>query len=79
MGTSLARTGTYSIVAVDAASGQMGIGVQTHWFNVGALVPWTEVGVGIAATQDGHGYYLVASDGGCSPLAAQRSKGRLAG
>jgi uncharacterized Ntn-hydrolase superfamily protein len=53
MGTSLgrARTGTYSIVAVDAASGQMGIGVQTHWFNVGALVPWTEVGVGIAATQ----------------------------
>jgi uncharacterized Ntn-hydrolase superfamily protein len=46
-----ARTGTYSIVAVDAESGQMGIGVQTHWFNVGALVPWTEVGVGVAATQ----------------------------
>ena len=53
MGTSLvrARTGTYSIVAIDAASGQMGIGVQTHWFNVGALVPWTEVGIGVAATQ----------------------------
>lgn len=46
-----ARRGTYSIVARDPATGAMAVGVQTHWFNVGGLVPWAEAGVGVVATQ----------------------------
>lgn len=42
---------TYSIVARDAATGQMGVAVQSHWFSVGAVVPWAEAGVGAIATQ----------------------------
>lgn len=42
---------TYSIVARDAATGQLGVAVQSHWFSVGALVPWAEAGVGAVATQ----------------------------
>lgn len=42
---------TYSIVARDSDTGQMGVAVQSHWFNVGALVPWAEAGVGAVATQ----------------------------
>lgn len=42
---------TYSIVAFDRASGQLGVAVQSHWFSVGALVPWAEAGVGAVATQ----------------------------
>lgn len=42
---------TYSIVARDPESGQMGVAVQTHWFNVGSRVPWAEAGVGAIATQ----------------------------
>ena len=42
---------TYSIVARDAASGEMGVAVQSHWFSVGALCPWAEAGVGAVATQ----------------------------
>lgn len=42
---------TYSIVARDAATGQMGVAVQSHWFSVGAIVPWAEAGVGAIATQ----------------------------
>lgn len=42
---------TYSIVARDAATGQMGVGVQSHWFSVGSVVPWAEAGVGAVATQ----------------------------
>jgi uncharacterized Ntn-hydrolase superfamily protein len=42
---------TYSIVARDPATGQMGVAVQSHWFSVGALVPWAEPGVGAVATQ----------------------------
>ena len=42
---------TYSIVARDAATGQMGVAVQSNWFSVGALVPWAEAGVGAVATQ----------------------------
>jgi uncharacterized Ntn-hydrolase superfamily protein len=43
--------GTYSIVAVDRDAGQLGAAVQTHWFGVGALVPWVGAGVGAVATQ----------------------------
>lgn len=42
---------TYSIVARDAVTGELGVAVQTRWFNVGASVPWAEPGVGAVATQ----------------------------
>lgn len=42
---------TYSIVAIDKQSGQMGVAVQSHWFSVGPIVPWAEAGVGVVATQ----------------------------
>ncbi|QAA82389.1 DUF1028 domain-containing protein [Aequorivita sp. H23M31] len=42
---------TYSIVARDAKTGEMGVAVQSHWFNVGTVVPWAEAGVGVVATQ----------------------------
>lgn len=42
---------TYSIVAVDSATGEIGAAVQSHWFNVGAIVVWAEPGVGAVATQ----------------------------
>jgi len=42
---------TYSIVARDPATGEMGVAVQSHWFSVGSIVPWAEAGVGAVATQ----------------------------
>ncbi|MCA1594022.1 MAG: DUF1028 domain-containing protein [Acidobacteria bacterium] len=42
---------TFSIVARDAATGELGVAVQSHWFSVGQLVPWAEAGVGAIATQ----------------------------
>ena len=42
---------TYSIVARDAATGEMGVAVQSHWFSVGSIVSWAEAGVGAIATQ----------------------------
>ena len=42
---------TYSAIAVDPAARQMGVAVQSHWFAVGAIVPWAEPGVGVLATQ----------------------------
>jgi uncharacterized Ntn-hydrolase superfamily protein len=42
---------TYSIVARDPATGELGVAVQTRWFNVGETVPWAEPGVGAVATQ----------------------------
>ncbi|MBX3032264.1 MAG: DUF1028 domain-containing protein [Chloroflexi bacterium] len=42
---------TYSIIAVDAATGEIGIAAQTCWPAVGASVPWVEAGVGAVATQ----------------------------
>jgi uncharacterized Ntn-hydrolase superfamily protein len=42
---------TYSIVARDPESGQLGVAVQSHWFSVGAVVPWAAPGVGAVATQ----------------------------
>jgi uncharacterized Ntn-hydrolase superfamily protein len=42
---------TYSIVARDPQTGQMGVAVQSHWFSVGQIVPWAEAGVGAIATQ----------------------------
>ncbi|MFY7936068.1 MAG: DUF1028 domain-containing protein [Flavobacterium sp.] len=42
---------TYSIVAYDPHTGDMGIAVQSHWFSVGTSVSWGEAGVGLVATQ----------------------------
>jgi uncharacterized Ntn-hydrolase superfamily protein len=42
---------TYSIVARDPQTGQLGVAVQSHWFSVGSLVAWAEAGVGAVATQ----------------------------
>jgi uncharacterized Ntn-hydrolase superfamily protein len=42
---------TYSIVARDPQTGDMGVAVQSHWFSVGSIVTWAEAGVGAVATQ----------------------------
>lgn len=42
---------TYSIVARDPETGEMGVAVQSHWFSVGSIVTWGEAGVGVVATQ----------------------------
>src|SRR3972149_7620476 len=42
---------TYSIVAFDPETGDMGVAVQSHWFSVGTIVSWGEAGVGVIATQ----------------------------
>jgi uncharacterized Ntn-hydrolase superfamily protein len=42
---------TYSIVALDERTGELGVAVQTRWLAVGALVPWLRPGVGAIATQ----------------------------
>ena len=45
------RHGTYSIVALDPATGELGAAVQSHWFSVGSLCTWARPGIGAAATQ----------------------------
>lgn len=42
---------TYSIVAFDSATGDLGVAVQSKFPNVGGLVPWAQAGVGAVATQ----------------------------
>ncbi len=42
---------TYSIVARDAQTVELAVGVQSHWFSVGSVVSWGEAGVGVIATQ----------------------------
>ena len=42
---------TYSIVARDARTGELGVAVQSHWFSVGTSVAWAEAGIGAVATQ----------------------------
>jgi uncharacterized Ntn-hydrolase superfamily protein len=42
---------TYSIVALDKMTGELGVAVQSHWFSVGSVDPWVEAGVGAVATQ----------------------------
>lgn len=42
---------TYSIVARDSKTGEMAVGVQSHWFSVGSIVSWGKSGVGVVATQ----------------------------
>jgi uncharacterized Ntn-hydrolase superfamily protein len=45
------RQGTYSIVACDPETGELGVAVQSHWFSVGPIVPWAAPGIGAIATQ----------------------------
>jgi uncharacterized Ntn-hydrolase superfamily protein len=45
------RRGTYSIVARDPATGELGAAVQSHWFSVGSIVCWARPGIGAVATQ----------------------------
>src|SRR4051794_38457567 len=42
---------TYSIVAREGSTGQIGVAVQSHFLGVGRLVGWAEAGVGAVATQ----------------------------
>lgn len=42
---------TFSIVARDPDTGEMAVGVQSHWYSVGTIVSWAESGVGVVATQ----------------------------
>jgi len=42
---------TYSIVARDRETGELGVAVQSHYFQVGPVVPWALAGVGAVATQ----------------------------
>ncbi|HEV2140199.1 MAG TPA: DUF1028 domain-containing protein [Candidatus Dormibacteraeota bacterium] len=42
---------TYSIVARDKETGELGVAVQSHYFQVGPVVPWAVAGVGAVATQ----------------------------
>ncbi|HKU76140.1 MAG TPA: DUF1028 domain-containing protein [Pyrinomonadaceae bacterium] len=42
---------TFSIVARDPVTGELGVAVQSHWFSVGPIVAWAEAGVGAVATQ----------------------------
>jgi uncharacterized Ntn-hydrolase superfamily protein len=51
MGKEIRPVSTYSIVAFDHETGQLGVAVQSHWFSVGFVVPWAESGVGAVATQ----------------------------
>ena len=45
------RRGTYSVVAHDPETGELGVAVQSHWFSVGSVVSWAETGIGAVATQ----------------------------
>ena len=47
----MVRRGTYSIVARDPGTGELGVAVQSHWFSVGSIVSWGRPGVGVVATQ----------------------------
>lgn len=66
---------TYSIVALDPKTGELGVAVQSRFFGVGSVVPWARAGVGAVATQaaadityGSNGLKLLAS--GKSPAAA---------
>ena len=49
--TPLRPVSTYSIVALDEETGQLGVAVQSHWVSVGTVVPWAKAGVGAVAPQ----------------------------
>jgi uncharacterized Ntn-hydrolase superfamily protein len=71
----MVRRGTYSIVARDEDTGELGAAVQSHWFSVGSIVTWARPGVGAVATQSiaepSYGPRLLdALAGGTAPASA---------
>src|SRR6185295_9062248 len=44
---------TFSIVAFDSVTQELGVAVESKYFSVGRVVPWAEAGVGAVATQAG--------------------------
>lgn len=50
-GSNVRPANTFSIVARDPVTGDLGVAVQSHWFSVGSVVTWAEPGVGAIATQ----------------------------
>ncbi|MDX6716769.1 MAG: hypothetical protein QOH30_3327 [Baekduia sp.] len=73
----MVRRGTYSIVARDPDTGELGAAVQSHWFSVGSVVTWARPGVGAVVTQSiaerSYGPNLLdALQGGAAPDAALR-------
>jgi len=50
-GSAIRPANTFSIVARDPVTGDLGVAVQSHWFSVGGMVTWAEPGVGAVATQ----------------------------
>jgi uncharacterized Ntn-hydrolase superfamily protein len=71
----MVRRGTYSIVARDDDTGELGAAVQSHWFSVGSVVTWARPGVGAVATQSiaerSYGPNLLdALQAGAAPAAA---------
>src|ERR1043165_339662 len=75
---------TFSIVARDSATGQIGVAVQSHWFAVGQIVPWAEAGIGAVATQSfvdpsyGQlGLDLLRAGNGAPPAPASLPRGAL--
>ena len=62
---------TFSIVARDPVTGEMGVAVQSHWFSVGTSVPWAEADIGAVASfvglardfNDGSGVTAMTLDG----------------
>ncbi|MDB4953823.1 MAG: Zn-dependent protease [Myxococcales bacterium] len=50
-GSAIRPAHTFSIVARDPVTGDLGVAVQSHWFSVGAMVTWAEPGIGAIATQ----------------------------
>ena len=69
---------TYSIVARDPQTGQLGVAVQSHAFSVGPIVPWAQAGVGAVATQSlvdpgyGHKGLRLMADGLTAAEALER-------
>src|SRR5438093_6899867 len=47
----ITRPSTFSIVAYDSVTQELGVAVQSKYFSVGRVVPWAEAGVGAVATQ----------------------------
>ncbi|HEY6762353.1 MAG TPA: DUF1028 domain-containing protein [Baekduia sp.] len=73
----MVRRGTYSIVARDPETGELGAAVQSHWFSVGSIVTWARPGVGAVCTQSvaepAYGPRLLeALAGGATPAGALR-------
>jgi len=62
------RHGTYSVAALDRATGELGVAVHSHWFSVGSLCAWASPGVGAVATQS-------VVEPGYGPRALERLRG----